>query len=96
MARFERLRFEVEAVVLVGLDDERQSLDHLDAVLGEVVHLARVVSAKPDRLDAQGIEHVRRDGVVALVVTKAESDIGFDGVQERESSLQLVPAVAAQ
>src|SRR4051812_24466061 len=63
-----RLRLQVEAVVLGGGHDVRQSARHLDAQVLQLAHLVGVVGEELDRGDVQADQHVRGHAVVPLVV----------------------------
>ena len=81
VAALRGLRLEVAAVVPVGRHHERDPVDHVDAQRPQPVDLARVVRHQPHRLDPERRQHVRGDGVVALVVAEPEGDVRLDRVQ---------------
>ena len=76
-----RLGLQVEAIVLVGGDDVGDAVAYRDAVAHELLDLAGIVGEQADRAHGEARDHVRRDGVVALVVTEAERQVGIDGVE---------------
>jgi hypothetical protein len=53
----------------------------LNAGLCKAIELGRVVGEQRDPCAIQHSEHTRGDGVIALVVRKAERGIGVDGVE---------------
>src|SRR5207244_3321045 len=75
------LRLQVEAVVIVGGNDVRNAPRHANAVVLERGDLGGVVREETHRANGEAGQHVRGDGVVALVVTKAEREVRVDRVE---------------
>src|SRR6202171_3132948 len=76
-----RFGLQIEAVVLVGRYDVWDASRDMNPVLLELADLVRVVRHQAYRADIQAGEHVRGDGVVALVVAKPERDVGVHRVE---------------
>ena len=74
------LGLKVEAVVFVGWHDVRDAPVDDDAVLRQILDLARVVGDQLDGVDLQRHEHVRRHAVLALVVAEAQGQVGLHRV----------------
>src|SRR6185436_19406218 len=60
---------------------ERQPLGHREAVAFEADQLARVVGEQAHRADAEVLQDLDADAVVALIGFEAEPLVGFDGVE---------------
>ena len=71
---------QVALVVGRGLHDQRQLLDHLDALLAQGFHLGRIVGQQLDLGIAEIEQDVRGQIVVARLDRGADGDVGVDRV----------------
>src|SRR5690349_6964315 len=81
MTALAHLRLEVGTVVRVRLHHERDATHDVHAEVPQPVELARVVRHESHAPHAERVEHVGRDGVVALVVAEPEREVRLDGVE---------------
>src|SRR5688500_280688 len=75
------LRLKIPAVVLAGLDLDRDFLDDVQAVTFDAANLLGVVRHDADVAQAEGAEDLAADAVVALVGGQTEAQVRVDGVE---------------
>ena len=83
MAQFVALGRQVVGVVLVHRRQDRHLVDHLqvETAVDEGVGLLGVVGQQPDLRQAQVLEDLDADAVVAAVGLVAQRQVGLDRVQ---------------
>src|SRR5258708_30312557 len=80
VTRLGGLGLQVEAIIFIGFHHMRNAVVDLNAVADQLLYLFRVVGDQADGIDLQRCEHVSRDRVVALVVTKAQRQVRLDRI----------------
>ena len=83
MAHFVAFGGDIAGVVLVDGRQDRHLVDHLqiEAAVDEGVGLFRVVRQQPHFREAQVLEQLNADAVIADVGFVAQGEVGFDGIQ---------------
>src|SRR5215469_3354403 len=90
MAKLLLLHPEIAGVVVMEIGDKRHATEQLQAVAFEAGDLARIVRDDPHLSDAQIVEDLRSDAVLAFVGRQPELEVRLDGVCT--AILQLVCA----
>jgi hypothetical protein len=81
MARLGGLGLQVETVMIVRLHDVRDAPVDLESVLGQLLDLFGIVGDQVHGLDLERHQHVGGHRIITLVITEAERQVSFHGVQ---------------
>src|ERR1700694_4198053 len=83
MSKLVFLGLQVALVVRIGFDADRDALDDLQTESFESVNLLGVVRQQPDLSNAEVVDDLAADAVVAFVCRVAQSLIRLDGIEAR-------------
>ena len=81
MAHFDLFRAQIERIVLLRRDLDRDALLDLDAEAVQTVDLFRIVGQQTQLLCAEVLQDLRADPVFAQVGREAELDVRLDRVE---------------
>jgi hypothetical protein len=71
---------EVVRVFRIAANNQRHAFNDIDARFSEDLHFFRVIGQQTHFVHAQQLEHICAEGEIALVSSKAELMVGFDGI----------------
>ena len=80
MPHFGGFSVEVVRVFRVAADNQRHAFHDIDARFSEDFHFFRVIGQQTHFVHAQQLEHICAQGEIALVSSKTELMVRFDGI----------------